>query len=73
MAVSIPSKPEELTSDWLSEAFHEMGYLSGSHVENVSIELLDPSNAIHSTLARIHLEFSTVSPQIPTTMVAKLI
>ena len=72
MKLSIPSRPEELTAAWLTEALHEGGYLLDGHIERASIELLDTTKAVFGTLARLHLEYSTSSRELPSTMVAKV-
>ncbi|MFQ6026545.1 MAG: phosphotransferase [Dehalococcoidia bacterium] len=72
MITNIPSKPEELTASWLSDALHGGGYLTDACIERVSIELLDPTLAVFGTLARLHLEYSTGAEDLPPTKVAKL-
>ena len=70
--LSIPSRPEELTAVWLSDALHEGGHLPDGHVERASIELQDPTKAVFGTLVRLHLDYSTGSQELPSTMVVRL-
>jgi len=69
---NIPNRADELTPGWLTTALHEQGCLEDGKVERVAIEILDPSVGVYGTIVRLHLESSSASPGLPSTMIAKL-
>lgn len=68
----IPNGVGEITADWLSGVFREEGNLIGGQIKSASVEVLDPTKAIFGTLLRLHLEYTSDSQGLPSTMIAKL-
>lgn len=70
-SLSIPDTPNDITSQWLTEALCSTGRLQNVVVTSLCIEpIVELSCA--GQLARLHLRFSRPQPTLSSTMVAKL-
>ena len=69
--LSIPDSPNDITSQWLTEALCSTGRLPNVVVTSLCIEPIAELTCA-GQLARLHLRFSQPQPTLPSTLVAKL-
>ena len=70
-SLSIPDTPNDITSQWLTEALCSTGRLQNVVVTSLCIEPIAELSCA-GQLARLHLRFSRPQPTLSSTMVAKL-
>lgn len=69
---NIPTRIEELTSDWLTESLRSTGVLESARVASVKSELLGDGEGFMGQIYRVHLDLDPPEPGAPETVIVKL-
>jgi len=67
----IPSGPQALTPDWLTEALRAGGVISGSKVTSMQQQILGAGAGFMGQLARVKLDYDAEAPGAPASLIAK--
>ena len=70
--LTIPKSLEEITPPWLSKVLEEAGASRGARVSGYSAEPAADQTGFMNQLFRLHLEYESLRPGLPRTMMAKL-
>ena len=72
--MKIPISPEDLTSEWLTEALREGGAINQVRVTSVATEVMGDEEGLTGTgqMARLRLTFDRAEADAPQSLVAKL-
>ncbi len=70
-ALSIPTRPEDLTPAWLTSALRSGGVLDRAAVVRFSSEILGEGEGFVGTIARIRLELDRPEPDAPASLIGK--
>jgi hypothetical protein len=68
----IPTRADELTSEWLTSSLRETGVLREARVVEVKQEILGDGEGFMGEVIRLHLEFDQPEHGAPATLIAKL-
>ena len=69
----LPNGITDLTADWLNEALHENGFLTGDrNILSIEVTPMAVGEGFQSDMARIIPKYNREDPALPVSMVAKL-
>jgi len=68
----IPTKIEEITTEWLTGALTASGVLKNNSVRNVTSKIIGEGQGYMGSLAQLSLEYEKPDNTLPSTMVAKI-
>jgi aminoglycoside phosphotransferase (APT) family kinase protein len=71
-AVAVPRGPEEITSDWLTEALRYAGFVKNGRVSSVSIAALGPGDGLIGRVFRLAPQYEGDTGGAPPSLIAKL-
>ena len=72
MVLEIPSKPDEITSEWLTEALRSTGVITRSSATVAANEALAVGQGFAGQLARLAVSYDRADATAPTSIIAKL-
>ncbi len=70
--VIIPSKPDEITPEWLSDALRSSGILKNASVIAVEIEKISDVEGFLTSVVRVKIKYDSKEDGVPTSVIAKL-
>ncbi len=70
--MDLPETTKDITAGWLDEVLHDNGYLKVESIVSIKHEAVGTGEGFLSDMARLTLEYSRESPDLPETMLAKL-
>jgi aminoglycoside/choline kinase family phosphotransferase len=68
---TIPAGPQDLTTEWLTDALRAGGVISGSKVTSFEKEIMGEGAGFMGQLARVKLEYDADAPRAPSSLIAK--
>jgi hypothetical protein len=69
--MDIPIRPEDVTADWLTDAFRESGHLGLGRVSSVRVQPLETEKGMTGQLARVTIEYDAAETEAPSSLVVK--
>ncbi len=70
--MELPESTKAISVQWLNEALHENGLPGDARITSIRHEQIGVGEGLTGDLARIHVAYETQSPNLPSSIIAKL-